>query len=98
MPTNTLKDQTSGRTSRQQRGAEEPRYVGAGLSSTEAQPRLARYGPNQLAEEAPVSRWKLLLHQFVNPLVYILLIAAVTAFLGEYKDTVVILVAVAIRT
>ena len=70
-----------------------------GLSSSEVSKRLTEYGPNQLAEEAPVSRWKLLLHQFVNPLVYILLIAAaVTAFLGEYKDTVVILVAVAIRT
>ena len=70
-----------------------------GLSLSEVQIRLAEHGPNQLAEEPPVSRWKLLLHQFVNPLVYILLIAAaVTAFLGEYKDTVVILVAVAIRT
>jgi len=70
-----------------------------GLSLSEVQIRLAEHGLNQLAEEPPVSRWKLLLHQFVNPLVYILLIAAaVTAFLGEYKDTVVILVAVAIRT
>ena len=70
-----------------------------GLSSAEAQLRLAQHGPNLLAEEAPVSRLKLLLHQFVNPLVYILLIAAaVTAFLCEYKDTIVILVAVAIRT
>ena len=70
-----------------------------GLSLSEVRIRLAEHGLNQLAEEPPVSRWKLLLHQFVNPLVYILLIAAaVTAFLGEYKDTVVILVAVAIRT
>lgn len=69
-----------------------------GLSSEEAQRRLAQHGPNRLEEEAPVSRLKLLLNQFVNPLVYILLVAAaVTAFLGEYKDTIVILVAVDIR-
>ncbi len=36
-----------------------------GLSSSEAQLRLARHGPNQLAEEAPVSRWKLQLRQIV---------------------------------
>jgi magnesium-transporting ATPase (P-type) len=62
-----------------------------GLTETEAAARLRQYGPNRLAEEGRISRWKLLLHQFSSPLIYILMIAAVvTFFLREYKDTGVI--------
>jgi len=63
-----------------------------GLHPDEADSRLRKFGPNKLAEEEKISRWKLLLHQFTNPLIYILLIAAVvTFFLEEYKDTGVII-------
>ncbi len=43
-----------------------------GLSSQEAQNRLAQYGPNNLAEEESISRLQILLHQFQSPLIYIL--------------------------
>ncbi len=62
-----------------------------GLSQAEASQRLQKYGPNALPEEEGISRLKILLHQFTSPLIYILLAAAVvTAILGDYIDTGVI--------
>lgn len=69
-----------------------------GLSSQEAQKRLAQYGPNKLAEEEQISRLTTLLHQFTSPLIYLLMIAAVITFLlHEYIDTGVILAVVIIN-
>ncbi len=63
----------------------------AGLSSDEVDRRLTEYGPNQIAEEPPTSNLSLVLHQFRSPLIYILLIAAaITLLLEEYKDVGVI--------
>jgi P-type Ca2+ transporter type 2C len=53
-----------------------------GLSSAEATARLARYGPNQLESEPPVPRWRKLLAQFQDPLVYLLLVAVVVSFVA----------------
>jgi Ca2+-transporting ATPase len=62
-----------------------------GLSGSEAEKRLEKYGLNKLPEAEGISRLKILLHQFTSPLIYILIVAAVvTAFLGEYIDTGVI--------
>ncbi len=69
-----------------------------GLSSQDAQKRLAQYGANKLAEEEKISRLTTLLHQFTSPLIYLLLIAAVITFLlHEYIDTGVILAVVIIN-
>ena len=46
-----------------------------GLSQAEAERRLAQYGPNELASAPPVPKWKKLLAQFKDPLVYLLLAA-----------------------
>ncbi|OAI04365.1 cation-transporting P-type ATPase [Methylomonas methanica] len=62
-----------------------------GLSETEAQRRLGQYGPNRLTPRRGKSPLRLLLEQFHQPLVYILLVAAaVTAFLQEWVDSSVI--------
>ncbi len=62
-----------------------------GLSEAQAKKHLDAYGPNKLPERAGISRLKIILHQFTSPLIYILIVAAiVTAFLGEYIDTGVI--------
>ena len=62
-----------------------------GLSEERAQKLLETHGPNKLPEGKGVSRLKILIHQFTSPLIYILLVAAVvTAILGEYIDTGVI--------
>ncbi|MBI1763794.1 MAG: cation-transporting P-type ATPase [Acidobacteria bacterium] len=46
-----------------------------GLSTTEAQQRLAQHGPNALSEQPPKSLWQRSLRQFQSPLIYILLCA-----------------------
>lgn len=47
-----------------------------GLSASEAEARLAKYGLNELAEAPPVPWWKLVLQQFDDLLVKMLLAAA----------------------
>lgn len=62
-----------------------------GLSDEDVRQRFARFGPNKLAEAEKISRFRILLHQFTSPLIYILLIAGgVTIVLREYTDAGVI--------
>ncbi|MDD5749362.1 MAG: HAD-IC family P-type ATPase [Patescibacteria group bacterium] len=66
-----------------------------GLSSEEAKKRLAKYGPNVLAQEKRFSRGRLLLEQFKSVLIYVLVIAGVISFVfGEFVDAYVIFAAV----
>ena len=63
-----------------------------GLTAAEAADRLVRYGRNELVEQGRKPPWRLLLEQFTNAMIIVLLVAAViTALLGDLKDTVVIL-------
>jgi len=67
----------------------------AGLSSQEANKRLAEYGPNELQAARRISPWALLLEQFKNVLIIILLIATVlSAFLGHEIEAIAIAVIV----
>lgn len=69
-----------------------------GLSPDEAKRRLDRYGPNVLEEEERFKPFAVFLHQFTDPLIYILLIAAVfTLLIREYIDMWVILAVVIIN-
>ncbi len=66
-----------------------------GLSSQEASERLARFGPNELQAALRVSPWALLLEQFKNVLIIILLIATVLSmFLGHGVEAIAIAVIV----
>ena len=70
----------------------------AGLSQTEAQLRLEQYGANRLQPQKPKSIVIRFLLQFHNVLIYILLAASVmTAFLGHWVDSGVILGVVVIN-
>ena len=55
-----------------------------GLSSAEAQRRLEKFGPNQLASAPPVPKWKKFLAQFQDPLVYLLLAATVISLIAWF--------------
>ncbi len=69
-----------------------------GLSDEQARQRLQQYGANRLAEEAKVSRLRILLRQFASPLIYVILIAAViTLLFQDYLDAAVILAVVALN-
>ncbi len=63
-----------------------------GLSEEEAERRLAEHGPNELVEAGVKSPWRILGEQFTSILIIILIIAAaVSAFLGDYEDAIVIM-------
>ncbi|MCX7707271.1 MAG: HAD-IC family P-type ATPase, partial [Anaerolineae bacterium] len=67
----------------------------AGLSDAEAAKRLAEYGPNELRTTGRVSPWAVLLGQFKNVLIIILLIAtALSIVLGHGVEAVAIIVIV----
>lgn len=66
-----------------------------GLSPGEAEQRLEQYGPNQVSRGARKSRWAVFLHQFTDPLVVVLLAAAVVTLLKrDFVDMWVILAVV----
>ena len=62
-----------------------------GLSQAEAGLRLVQHGPNELQETHAISPWALLLEQFKNVLIIILLIATVISFfLGHSIEAIAI--------
>lgn len=70
-----------------------------GLSKKEAEERLKKYGHNELKEKEKSSIIKLFLETFKDPLVIILLIAAlVQIFLGEVIESSIILLVVTLNS
>ena len=63
-----------------------------GLSAAEAAARLVRHGPNELQETISRPAWKMLLAQFVEPMILILVAAAGLSFLlGDLTEGIAIL-------
>lgn len=63
-----------------------------GLSEEEAAKRQAEKGFNRLKSHPPLSAWKILINQFSNFIIYLLLFAVVfSIIIGEYGDSLVIL-------
>ena len=58
----------------------------AGLSSDEVLQRREKYGANKLAEKPPVPAWKKFLEQFQDPMVYLLIAAAIIATLFHPEE------------
>jgi Ca2+-transporting ATPase len=69
-----------------------------GLSAAEAARRLIQHGPNELAERGGKSAWRIVWEQLTATMVVILIVAAVvSAALGDYNDTIVILAIVVLN-
>lgn len=69
-----------------------------GLSFEEASQRLETYGPNELEGKSGKSIWRLILNQFLDVMILILLAAAVVSILvGEGSDAIVILIIVVLN-
>ena len=62
-----------------------------GLSAVEAEKRLKIVGPNILDRQTKESAFKILLRQFLNPLIYVLLAATILAVaMGKITDGIVV--------
>ena len=70
-----------------------------GLSETQILAQRAKYGLNELPKEKPLDWWRIFVHQFLSPLIVILLVAVlVSGFLEDWVDAGVILAAVLLNT
>ncbi len=70
-----------------------------GLTDDEAVRRLVQYGVNALPVKKPPTVWEILLHQVLNPLIFILIAAAVASLaIGELTDAVFILLVIVINS
>ncbi len=70
-----------------------------GLSSSEVLLRRKEYGGNVLPEKGPVPLWRIVVGQFVSPLIYILVIASIVSIaIGDVKDALFIGVVLALNT
>jgi len=69
-----------------------------GLAAVDVRDRLARHGPNRLADVPPKSAWRILLSQVKSIIMALLAAAAVvSAAFGEWVDTLAILVVLALN-
>jgi len=69
-----------------------------GLSKEAARERLEEYGPNRIRESKGDPWWSILSRQFLDPLIYILILAGlVTLVFQDYIDSAVIFAAVLIN-
>lgn len=67
----------------------------AGLTQAQADERLRRFGPNEIQAAKRISAWEILLEQFKNILILILLAAtALSLFLGHGVESIVIAIIV----
>ena len=67
----------------------------SGLSPNHAASRLAHFGANELKEKRARSPWRMLLDQFSDFMIIVLIAAAIiSGFVGVVEDTVVIIVIV----
>jgi magnesium-transporting ATPase (P-type) len=70
-----------------------------GLTDEDAQQRLTQYGINALPVKKPPTLWGILLHQILNPLIFILIAAAAASVaIGETTDAVFILLVIVINS
>ena len=70
-----------------------------GLSTSKAQELLNKFGPNKLPETPPPSDVQIFVSQLKSPLVYVLLVAAaITFFLKDFSDFVIIAIAILLNT
>ncbi len=72
--------------------------MNSGLSSSEIENRVKQFGLNELQKETKTPRWKVFLQGFNDPLIYILIGAAIISmFLKEVTDAITIIVIVIIN-
>jgi len=70
-----------------------------GLDVPEAEARLDKFGLNEIKEERKISKWKILVAQVANPLIYVLVAAAIISLIaGKTIDAIVIGAVIVLNT
>ena len=70
-----------------------------GLSQKESDKRIEEYGLNKLPDGKKRTLLQIIIHQIINPLIFILLVAAaVSIAIGEPKDAIFILLVIVINS
>ena len=70
-----------------------------GLKASDVQKRLEFYGRNKLPEGKKVTIWQIIAHQIINPLIFILVAAAIASVaIGEGKDAIFIFLVILINS
>ncbi|MBN1639269.1 MAG: HAD-IC family P-type ATPase [Ignavibacteriales bacterium] len=70
-----------------------------GLNTDEVSRRLSFYGENKLPRGKKITLFQIILHQLLNPLIFILVAAAVASIaIGEAKDAIFILLVILINS
>ncbi|NEV93845.1 cation-transporting P-type ATPase [Psychroflexus sp. YR1-1] len=70
-----------------------------GLSSGDARKKLKEHGRNELEEQEQRSIWEIILSQINNPVIYLLTVASVVAFIfGDTPEAIAILVVLLLNT
>ena len=79
--------------------------VETGLTASEAQQRLSQFGPNKLDEEEKTPLWKRFFEQMADPMVIMLIVAAVISAVtgmiqgeSEWADVIIIMAVVIINS
>ena len=70
-----------------------------GLDSDESEKRFNFYGPNNLPEGKKITLRQIILNQLINPLIFILIAAAVVSLvIGEAKDAIFIFIVIILNS
>ena len=70
-----------------------------GLTAAQVAERTARHGPNALHEKGGRSPWRMLIDQFADFMIIVLIVAAViSGIVGDVQDTIAIIVIVILNT
>ena len=68
-----------------------------GLDKEQLAEQMERYGPNQIPQDRPKGRWRILADQLLNPINYILIVASILALVfSDWLEGVAILVVILI--
>lgn len=70
-----------------------------GISDGDAKKKLKEHGPNKLKQQEKRSIWKIILSQINNPVIYLLTVASLVAFIfGDTPEAITILVVLLLNT
>jgi len=70
-----------------------------GLTTDEWKKRMEEYGENKLPQGGKIKLWRIIMHQLLNPLIFVLVAAAIASFaIGDGSDSIFIFLVIFINS